>query len=108
MRKEKGDITQLKVTSKEARQLRTNGINHIDDLWSKIGADFDSGLNELVNNTGVGHERLMALLSARGVSEAEKKETSWLVRYWLEALLVLVSAVLLVDVMYAIVLVVKG
>ena len=104
MRKRKSDIAQLRMTSEEIRLLREKGINSIDDLWSSIGVDFDEGINKLASRAHVRRVRLLALLSARGVSEAGKADTPWLVRYWFEMLLVLVSVVFLVDVGYALVL----
>lgn len=104
----KTDIAELHVTYEEAQKLCNKGIRNIDDLWMAIGKDLDNGITEVADMTGVKRERLIALLSTQAISEAKASEPLWLIRYWLEILLVIIGLTIIVYGVYAIVLAVRA
>lgn len=82
----------------EADVLRLQNIRSISDLWSRIGQDFDLGIDNLADDTGIEKSRLIELLKTQALREI-KRQGSWAGRHWLElailALLLLVLALLL-------------
>jgi hypothetical protein len=86
------------IKSNEVKVLHSQNISSITDLWSKIGQEFDHGIDNLADDTGIKKSRLVELLKAQAVKEANR-QGSWAGRHWLElailALLLLVLALLL-------------
>ena|SRR5215211_5943928 len=66
------------ITPEEAQKLRNVGINTITELWASIGRDPDKGLDQLAKEVDLEPHRLMDLMSARAIVEADKGERSWL------------------------------
>ena len=82
------------ISSDEANILHSQNIQRTSDIWSKIGQDFDHGIDKMAEDTGIEKSRLVELLKAQALKEA-KHQRSWTGRHWLElAILALLLLVL--------------
>jgi hypothetical protein len=85
------------ITLSELESLRRQGICTVTALWSRVGADFDKGLDAIAAQAGIDKERLVVLLKGQVLKESDSQE-NWLSRNWLE--LSLVAILLLVFGLY--------
>lgn len=76
------------ISPEEAERLFHHGIKNADDLWSTIGSDHQKGIANVADLTGLSQERLIELLTIRGVEEAAVEPGAWLERRWLDLVLV--------------------
>lgn len=61
------------LTPEDVRNLQTNGIKTMDDLWSQVGSDFDEGIQEVATATKVNEEVITALLIADSLGQLNIK-----------------------------------
>jgi hypothetical protein len=84
------DIAELKgIGPDEAERLRDNGIATLDDLWARVGEDFNEGIVQVANNAKIEPQRLIDLLADQGVREARQGDDSWLKRHWFDVVLIM-------------------
>lgn len=82
-----------------ARNTDDEPITTFDQLWERIGANYDEGIELVAHTKGVSVERLREVLIEQALREKDQAGSSLLVRNWLvvalvTGLLVLVSLVL--------------
>jgi SAF domain-containing protein len=89
------DISKLAgIGDQEIKKLHDKQINTIDDLWARVGAGFnDKG--ELRADIPIEKDRLIILLAAQGVREADQAGTPWPRRHWLDLALILSLVILI-------------
>lgn len=97
------DLWGLKgITAEDIQKLRGQGITGIDELWSRIGKDFDCGIDELARTAVIDRSHVIELLAADAECEAEKAATGELKRLWPEAFLILSVCMLFLLVLRAV------
>jgi hypothetical protein len=89
------DIARLQgINPKEVERLQSKQVATVDDLWARIGADFDCGIDQVADLTGVERGRLTELLATEALREAKVGEGPRLKRYALEVILIAVLLIL--------------
>ena len=85
----KGEISTniANITQGDVATLRKNKIVTYSDLWSAVGMDFDTGINNVAENAGLAPERLIEILVAAHEHESKSNERD-LLRFWPEGALV--------------------
>ena len=71
------------LTPVEVRGLKQNGIKRLDDLWERVGDNYDLQIGAVSQATGVSRAKLGDLLAAREGRATEFTEGSWGGAIWL-------------------------
>ena len=61
------------LSDADVTKLRDNGIKNFDELWSRVGNDFDAGITNVAKETGVPEEVITALLIADALEKVRLK-----------------------------------
>ena len=70
------------IDEREAANLRGRNITTINELWAQLGEDFDHGIDRVSAQASIDRRRLLELLVARSVREAEARDAWLLKRFW--------------------------
>lgn len=93
------DIPGFSVADREKlAELHGEGdqpITTVDQLWARVGSDFDKGISKLAAQKQLDAQQLTQLLTAQALREANASGGSWLQRHWLDSLLFGFALVLL-------------
>lgn len=65
------------LSDDHADKLRKQGIENVDDLWSRVGADFSAGIKQVSEATAVPEQVITALLIAASLGKLNIKH-GWL------------------------------
>jgi hypothetical protein len=68
------------LSDEHIAKLTNKGIKDFDDLWSRVGVDFDKGIKQVSDKTEVPEEVITALLIADGLGTIRIKN-AWLYRF---------------------------
>jgi hypothetical protein len=83
-----GDLPDIDPNA--VNKLRDRGIKSVEDLWREVGTDFDAGLTQVGQDTGLEREDLLAIL-AEGAKPRDGKISSIEVLAGLALLLLLIA-----------------
>jgi hypothetical protein len=88
------------ITLAEVEALRSQNIHSITGLWDHISQDLDCGINNLADDTHIKKSRLVELLKAQALEEADRKG-SRAGRHWLELAILALLLLILTLFIYA-------
>ena len=84
------------ITDDDITKLRLQGITEIDSLWSRIGEDFDRGIDKLSGAALIDRNHLVDILAGEADREARETPGGKLKRIWPDTILILFALLLLV------------